>query len=323
MPPCRRLLTFGIQSFAMPDQITSSVIMIRPASFGYNAETAANNAFQQATDVAVTDLANRARAEFDGLVETLRREGIDVMVVEDTMDPAKPDAVFPNNWISLHQNGAVVTYPMFSRLRRLERRQDIIDRLAEDFHVGQRVHFESWEDNEAYLEGTGSMILDRQHRIAYACTSVRTDGELLRTWCAEMGYQPVLFDAVLHGQPIYHTNVMMAIGEGIAVICLEVIPEDQRERVILQLQRSGHDVVLLSATQVDEFAGNMLALRAGDGRQVMVMSTRAYRSLIPEQVEAIGRHARIVHADVSNIELAGGGSVRCMIAENFLPRIEK
>ncbi len=256
----------------MPHQITSSVVMIRPAAFGFNAETAANNAFQQAPDVAATALAGRARAEFDGLVDTLRREGIDVLVVEDTVDPAKPDAVFPNNWISLHQNGAVVTYPMYSR---------------------------------------------------YACTSVRTDADLLRSWCAEMGYQPVLFEAVLHGQPIYHTNVMMAIGEGIAVICLEVIPEDQRERVLLQLQRSGHEVVLLSARQVDEFAGNMLALRAGDGVQVMVMSTRAYRSLIPEQVEAIGRHARIVHADVSNIELAGGGSVRCMIAENFLPRIEK
>lgn len=307
----------------MPDQITSRVVMIRPAAFGYNAETAANNAFQQAPDVAAMDLANRARAEFDALVDTLRREGVHVTVFEDTMDPAKPDAVFPNNWISLHQNGAVVTYPMFSRLRRLERRPDIIDRLAEEFRVGQRIHFESWEENDVYLEGTGSMILDRQHRIAYACTSVRTDADLLRTWCAEMGYQPVLFEAVLHGQPIYHTNVMMAIGEGIAVICLEVIPEDQRERVMLQLQRTGHDVVLLSARQVDEFAGNMLALRAGDGAQIMVMSSRAFRSLIPEQVEAIGRHARIVHSDVAAIELAGGGSVRCMIAENFLPRMEK
>ena len=307
----------------MPDQITSHVVMIRPAAFGYNAETAANNAFQQAPDVAATDLANRARAEFDGLVDTLRREGIDVMVVEDTLDPAKPDAVFPNNWISLHQNGAVVTYPMFSRLRRLERRQDIIDRLAEEYTVGQRVHFESWEENEVYLEGTGSMILDRKHRIVYACTSVRTDADLLHTWCAEMGYKPVLFEAVLHGQPIYHTPVLMALGEGIAVIGLECNPEQQRERVLRQLQRSGHEAVLLSARQIDEFAGNMLALRAGDGRQVMVMSTRAYRSLIPEQVEAIGRHARIVHADVANIELAGGGSVRCMIAENFLPRIEK
>jgi len=317
------LLHTILSCFPMPAQITSSVLMIRPARFSFNTETAENNTFQQASMLNPAELAARAAMEFDLLVRTLRAEGVEVRVIEDTPDPPKPDAVFPNNWISFHESGLVVTYPMYSKLRRLERREDVIESLAADFEVRRRVHFESWEENEVFLEGTGSMILDRKHKIVYACRSIRTHTDLLDKWCEELGYKSVVFDAVLHGQPIYHTNVMMAMGEGLAVICLEVIPEDQQERVLGQLQMSGLQVVRLTAAQVDAFAGNMLALRAADGGQVMVMSSRAFRSLTLAQVDDIRKYARIIHSDVTAIEDAGGGSVRCMIAENFLPRIEK
>lgn len=304
----------------MAEQITSDVLMIRPACFGYNAETASNNAFQQMPSLVAEALAAEARTEFDGLVAALRAEGVRVTVADDTADPARPDAVFPNNWVSFHEDGAVITYPMFSPLRRLERREDILENLKRDYRVTRRLQLESWEKNERYLEGTGSLILDRQHKIVYACKSVRTDPVLVDHWCRETGYTAVVFDAVLHDQPVYHTNVIMAIGEGIAVFCAEVIPEEQREYVVLSLRKTGHALVLLSARQIDAFAGNMLALRAGDGQQIMVMSTSAFNSLIPEQREVIEQYARIVHRDVSAIEQAGGGSVRCMIAENFLPR---
>ncbi len=305
----------------MPAQTTSRVIMIRPSAFGFNVETAANNTFQHKPVEGQEAIRNKAVLEFDNLVSLLRHEGVEVRVIEDTVDPVKPDAVFPNNWISFHENGTVVTYPMFSPLRRQERREDMIKALEDDFIIRQRLALEFREGQEQFLEGTGSMVLDRVNHIAYACLSPRTDPNVLDQWCSMMGYTSVTFDAIFQGTPIYHTNVMMAIGDGVCVICLDVIPAFQREMVKNSLLTSGREVVELRPEQISTFAGNMLALHNTRGEQIMVMSKTAHESLDAMQRDTIERHARIVSSDVHTIETIGGGSVRCMIAENFLPRL--
>ncbi len=240
-------------------------------------------------------------------------------VIEDTVAPVKPDAVFPNNWISFHADGTVVTYPMYAPLRRQERREDVIENLADRFSILEKIELERHEQENVFLEGTGSMVLDRANRIAYACISQRTDPALLEKWCARMQYRPFTFHARYAGQDIYHTNVMMAIGEGIAVVALEVVEPSRQQALRDQLLTTGHEVVELTADQVGSFAGNMLALKNQRGEQLMVMSRSAYDSLTPVQRERIGRYARLLHSDVTTIETIGGGSVRCMIAENFLP----
>ena len=305
----------------MSAQTTSRVIMVRPSAFGFNVETAANNTFQHQPREGQDEIRNKAMTEFDHLVHLLRHEGVDVMVIEDSTLPVKPDAVFPNNWISFHENGTVVTYPMFSPLRRLERREDIVAGLANQFVVRQRLAMEYREAQHHYLEGTGSMVLDRVNHIAYACISPRTDMEVLNEWCTMMGYKAITFEAMYDQTPIYHTNVMMAIGDGVCVICMDVIEASRRKAVMEALQASGRDVVVLKPEQIGSFAGNMLALRTQSGEQIMVMSRTADLSLDQEQRAAIERHARIVSSDVHTIESIGGGSVRCMIAENFLPHL--
>lgn len=304
----------------MSEQTTSRVIMVRPSAFGFNVETAANNTFQHNPVEGQEEIRHKAIIEFDHLVSLLRQEGVEVHVIEDTPDPVKPDAVFPNNWISFHENGTVVTYPMFAPLRRLERREDVLDVLEVDAVIRQRLALEYREGQQQYLEGTGSMVLDRVNHVAYACLSPRTDPEVLAQWCKMMGYTSITFDAMYQGTPIYHTNVMMAIGDGVCVICLEVINTSQREAVMNALRASGRDVVELRPEQIGTFAGNMLALRNARGEQIMVMSKTAHESLDSSQRNAIERHARIVSSDVHTIETIGGGSVRCMIAENFLPK---
>lgn len=305
----------------MDRQTTTDLIMIRPAAFGFNAQTAENNTFQNKPNLEQAEIKQRVLKEFDGLVAKLRQEGVNVRVFDDTMDPLKPDAIFPNNWVSFHEDGRIVTYPMYSPLRRLERRNDILNKITEDFGFNEKIELEEYEDESRYLEGTGSMVLDREHKVAYACVSPRTDPLVIAKWCDIMGYEPFTFRAQYNGKDIYHTNVMMAIGEGIAVVGLDTVEEDKREGLVRLLRAGHHEIVLLTNAQIGSFAGNMLAVRNKKGEQLMVMSGSAFRSLLPEQVDTIEKHARIVSSDVDTIESIGGGSVRCMIAENFLPHI--
>ncbi len=294
--------------------------MIRPSSFGYNSETAENNTFQSRPEQGEeTNIADKAKKEFDDFVELLRREGIDVTVVKDNSEPRKPDAVFPNNWISFHSDGTVVTYPMFSGLRRNERRDDIIDQIDLKFEISNRLHFESFEKSRQYLEGTGSMVLDRSYKIAYACISDRTHRELLEKWCHKMDFTPHTFYAESNGKPIYHTNVMMAIASKVAVICLECVPGHTECLALKESLAENHTVVEITEEQVQSFAGNMLALKNRKGEELMVMSARALTSLTEEQKKEIEKYCRIISAPINTIEDIGGGSVRCMIAEIFLP----
>ncbi len=303
----------------MANQTTSRIIMVRPAAFGYNAETAANNTFQHVPEADQEVVKALAIKEFDRLTEMLIAEGVDVHIIQDTTSPATPDAIFPNNWISFHEDGTVVTYPMFAHLRRLERREEVISDLNQEYQILQRLDFEQYEAQDLFLEGTGSMVLDRANKFAYACISPRTDPSILAKWCAMMDYTPFSFIAMYGGQEIYHTNVMMAIGDGVSVVCLDVIEFPRQEELYNHLSSFGREVVKLRKDQIDSFAGNMLAIRNSKGEQLMVMSRSAHQSLDTVQIEAISRHARIISSDVHTIETIGGGSVRCMIAENFLP----
>ena len=301
------------------EQVTSHVMMIRPSAFGYNAETAENNVFQTKPDAATEEIIAQAKKEFDGFVGLLRYEGIDVTVIDDTQLPGKPDAVFPNNWVSFHSDGTVVTYPMYSKLRREERREDVIEQLSAKFNIRQREHFEFFEKDDQYLEGTGSMVLDRANMIAYACISDRTDRELLEDWCDRMGFTPHTFYAESNGKAIYHTNVMMAIGSRVAVVCLECLPNKAERLALRDSLAKDHEVVEITDEQVQSFAGNMLALKNNKGEELMVMSSRAHESLTDAQIKMIEKYSRIVSAPIDTIENIGGGSARCMIAEIFLP----
>lgn len=300
-------------------QVTSHVLMIRPASFGYNEETALNNTFQtRPPDSQAEKILQNAVQEFDAFVEVLRNEGVDVTVIGDHTNPRKPDAVFPNNWISFHEEGTIITYPMYSKLRRNERREDIIQHIRERFQVSAKINFESSEAHHQYLEGTGSLVLDRVHRIAYACISDRTNNELVDDWCRKMNYTPHTFYAESNGKAIYHTNVMMAIATEISIACFECIP-DPAERTDLQKSLEEHrEVIEISEKQMQSFAGNMLALKSKSGDELMVMSSRAFQSLTDFQKRQIEKHCRIVTAPIPTIEDVGGGSARCMIAEVFL-----
>ena len=305
-------------------QLTSSVMMIRPVRFESNPLTAASNRFQGKTDSnsAAAQQAAAAR-EFDTLVSALRDAGIEVIVIDDTREPHTPDAIFPNNWISMHADGRVVLYPMEAENRRTERRMDIVDHLGSDHgrQITELVDLSAHENSGHYLEGTGSMVLDRVNRVAYACVSTRTHLDPLGDFAQRMGYDVVAFEAVdSGGVPIYHTNVLMNVGEKVAVICDEAIPrEDQREAVLARLRETGHEVVLLSYAQLDAFAGNMLELRNNDGERVLAMSQQAYDSLDKEQRAVLAANGRIVSVAISNIESSAGGSVRCMLAEVHLP----
>ena len=300
------------------------VLMIRPARFESNPLTAASNRFQGKTGASPAEQQAAAVREFDGLASALREAGIDVAVVEDTPEPHTPDSIFPNNWISMHADGRVVLYPMEAENRRTERRTDIIEHLhdALGMQVTEVVDLTAHEEQGHYLEGTGSMVLDRENRVAYACLSSRTHFDALGDFAQRMGYEVVAFDAVdSDGVPIYHTNVLMNIGEKLAVICDEAIPrDDQREAVLARLRDTGHEVIALSYEQLNAFAGNMLELRNADGERVTAMSQQAYESLSPEQRERFAANGHVVAAPIDNIEQSAGGSVRCMLAEVHLPQ---
>lgn len=300
-------------------QTTSHVLMVRPWSFFSNPETAVTNAFQSTdhTD-AVTP---QAKAEFDRMVEKLSALGVTVTVVQDTSEPLTPDAVFPNNWISTHADGTVITYPMQPANRRTERREDVVAALSTEygFETRRRLDLSSLEAQEIFLEGTGSLVLDRVHRRAYACYSPRTHEEALRQFCSEMKYEAVGFHAAgADGTPVYHTNVLMCVGTGFIVVCLESIKDDQRDRLRRTMSQD-HDVIAISLEQMSAFAGNMLELEDADGRALVVMSQTAHDSLTEQQQARLAGYGDIVALAIPTIETAGG-SVRCMLAEIFLPR---
>jgi hypothetical protein len=298
--------------------------MVRPANFGFNPQTAASNAFQQVPSVAgATEIQGLALGEFDGLAKALQRAGVDVLVASDTVLPAKPDAIFPNNWVSFHFDGAVTLYPMLAPNRRWERREDILEQVVHEggFRVLRTFDLTHREAEGKFLEGTGSLVLDRPHRVAYASLSPRTDLDVLGEFAQLLDYELVTFEGQgAAAQPVYHTNVVMAIGTRFAVVCGEAIVEPlHRDAVFNKLRAAGHDVVDISLRQMLEFAGNLLELAAAAG-PVIALSTTAWRSLDPAQRRILESHAEVVPAAIPTIERIGGGGVRCMLAEIHLPK---
>lgn len=293
--------------------------MIRPVQFGFNAQTAVNNAFQ--LESAQEGVHDRALQEFDRFVDLLRNNGVDVVTVDDSTEPHTPDSIFPNNWVSFHDDGRMILFPMYAENRRLERKPAVIDSIRERFVVNNVIDLTGFENNQQFLEGTGSMVLDRDSKIAYACLSPRTDEVLLDQFCRLMHYRKVAFVAVDdQGRPIYHTNVMMCVGDRYVVICLEAIPSlDDRSRVLATIVDSGKEVIDISLAQMNHFAGNMLQVSNTNGEKLLVMSSQAYASLTVAQRQSLEHYNRILHAPLDTIEANGGGSARCMMAEIHLP----
>ena len=300
-------------------QTTSHILMIRPVNFGYNAETAVNNAFQVAG--MDTEAQKKALREFDDFVSVLRSNGVDVTVVQDTPEPHTPDSIFPNNWISFHNDGTVIFYPMYAANRRLERKQHVIDTVRSLFEIKSQIDLSSYESKNIFLEGTGSMVLDRDNKIAYACLSPRTDKKVLEDFCKQTGFKPVSFRAVdSKGREIYHTNVMMCVADHYVVICLESIDDKtERENVTTAITGSGKEIIEISFDQMNHFAGNMLQVENVSGQKLLVMSSQAFRSLTKQQVDKLSSYNNIIHSPLVTIETNGGGSARCMMAEVHLP----
>lgn len=305
----------------MPRQSPHSLLMIRPAAFGYNAQTAASNSFQFSPDIDDELIHKKAVAEFDVMVDTLKGEGITVHVVDDTKSSVTPDAIFPNNWFSTHQNGEVVLYPMEAKNRRLERRDDVIQLLKENYCVNSETNLSAYERDGKYLEGTGSIVFDHIGKKAYACKSSRTDEMLLIELCEKLEYTPVIFDAVdQHGDSIYHTNVMMCVASEFAIICIESINEGDQENVINHLQMDGKQLIAIGLEQMNSFAGNMLEVENNNEERFLVMSTNAFQSLVNGQINAITKSVDMITVDIPTIEQYGGGGVRCMMAGIHLPK---
>lgn len=300
-------------------QTTAHILMIRPVRFEYNAQTAVNNRFQTAShDQSVS---SKAMQEFDAFVSELRRHQIDVTVVQDTPEPHTPDSVFPNNWISFHDDGTICLFPMFAENRRAERKQQVLDVIHEKFEIKNTIDFSRYESENIFLEGTGSMVLDRDNKIVYACLSQRTHLLLLSQFAETFKYKLISFHSVdEQDQPIYHTNVMMCVAEEYVVICLDSIPDPaEKEKVIQTIKDSAKEIVDVSFKQIAHFAGNMLQVRNTEGKKYLVMSTQAYKSLTEQQLAKLQSYNDIIHSDIGSIETNGGGSARCMMAEIFLP----
>ncbi len=307
-------------------QFAHAVMMVRPASFGFNPQTAADNHYQrQLTGVSAAQSARQAVVEFDAMVTELRANNIRVVVIEDTPEPVTADAVFPNNWISLHADGSVVMYPMLAPIRRLERRDDVLDQLREEgFVVADLVNLTAGESREEFLEGTGVLVLDHEARLAYCAISKRADEGLLKQWCERFGYRPVAFvarqTAAGSRQPIYHTNVMMSVADQFVVICLDAIDDaEQRAEVVAAVNHSGKTLVEITEQQVEQFAGNCLQVGTRDGKPVLVLSQSAHDALTHDQRHTIEQFCPLLPVSIPTIETLGGGSARCMLAEIFLP----
>ena len=298
----------------------SHILMIRPVNFSFNEQTAVNNAFQ--VNDPSRDIQQKSRKEFDDLVLLLRKHKIGVTVLEDTEEPYTPDSIFPNNWFSSHENGTVVLYPMFAENRRLERKPHIIEKLKEEFVVKEIKDYSYFEKDESFLEGTGSMVLDRENKIAYACLSARTDKKVFQKVCNDAGYAPVSFHAVdNNGTEIYHTNVMMCVAHSFCVICMDCIHSREEQSALIHYFKQTHkEIVTITMDQMAHFAGNMLQVQNEEGQLYLVMSTQAYQSLTADQIEKISLYSEILHSDLFTIEKAGGGSARCMMAEIYLPQ---
>lgn len=303
-------------------QTTSTVLMVRPANFAFNPDTAGNNPFQH-DDLPALQVQRQALGEFDRYLSALRARGVEVLVVQDTAEPHTPDSIFPNNGFSTHADGTLVLYPMQGRNRRLERGKPILQAL-EGLRIDTRIDLTAHEQQERFLEGTGSLVLDREARIAYACRSIRTHEALLDEFANRLGYRVVAFDAVdRQGVPIYHTNVMMSVGSHLALVCLVSLPDlAQREALRSSLQASGKQVMELSRGQLERFAGNMLELHDAAGQPLLVMSHSAWHALDDAQRELIESLTNPLVVDIATIERVGGGSARCMLAEIHLPRLE-
>ncbi|WP_046745072.1 citrulline utilization hydrolase CtlX [Kordia zhangzhouensis] len=308
-------------------QITNTILMVRPVAFRMNEQTAVNNYYQQEIDsLKPNTIQSKAQEEFDAYVEKLRGIGVNVIVIQDTEEPDTPDSIFPNNWVSFHQTGNVALYPMFAENRRLERREDVFEILEEHgFYIKDVIDYTSAEEEDVFLEGTGSMTLDRVHRKAYCALSPRADESLFIEFCEDFEYTPVVFTAyqTVEGQrkEIYHTNVMMCLAETFAVICLECIDDKkEREAVKKHLKEDGKEIITITEAQVEKFAGNMLQVKGNDNQAYLVMSASAYGSLTDSQIKTIENHCNILYSDIETIETCGGGSARCMMAEVFLPK---
>lgn len=299
-------------------QSTNNILLIRPANFGFNEITAASNRFQKKKEFDKQEVL----AEFDTFVERLKEQGVNVFVFNDTPEPPKYDAIFPDNWISFHTDGTVVLYPM-SEGRQNERRQDIIEKLKEDFKIEKVIDFSEYERQGKFLEGSGSIISDHENKINYACLSPRTDKELFEKVSQTLGYQPVSFTAVdSEGQEIFHTNIMMSVGRGFSVICLESIKDEAERKVVIEsLRRTGKEIVDISLAQMNNFACNMLVVLTNRNKTLLVLSESAFKALSGEQKSTLGKYCELFPLSIPTIEAVGGGSARCMIAEIFLPEV--
>lgn len=300
-------------------QTTAHILMIRPVNFAFNPETAESNVFQLKQED--ENVQERAVKEFDDFVKMLSAHEVDVTVVEDTPQPYTPDSIFPNNWISFHEDGTVMLYPMFASRRRMERKSNVLNIVAEKFCISKITDLSIFENENSFLEGTGSMILDRENKIVYACLSNRTHTNVLDAFIKEMGYRAVIFNSLDENNvAIYHTNVMMCVTQQYVVICLESI-SDVEERKMLEetIINSGKEIIAITYHQLNQFAGNMLQVQNKLGEKFLVMSTRAYESLSKEQTARLSTYNTIIHSPIPTIERNGGGSARCMMAEIFLP----
>ena len=304
-------------------QITKNILMIEPVSFNYNAETALNNYFQKSDiNFSKSQIQKKALEEFNNFVKLLRSKQVNVHVIKDTIHPLTPDSIFPNNWISFHSNGEVLLYPMFANNRRLERRRDIIKKLQNEYLVSEVKSLVHYEDKSIFLEGTGSMILDRINKICYASISLRTNKSIVLDFCDQLNYKPVLFNSFqdVDGKrlPIYHTNVMMCVASDFAIVCLDAIDsQDEKNSVINSLITTNKEIIQISELQANKFAGNMLQVQ-GD-KKYLIMSESAFNILSEKQIQKIESYCSILYSDLKTIEKFGGGSARCMMAEIFLP----
>lgn len=307
-------------------QITNSILMIRPVNFRMNEETAVNNYFQKSIEEENEAITIKAQKEFDTFVSKLRKVGVEVIVVDDIKENDTPDSIFPNNWVSFHENGNIGLYPMFAENRRRERREDILASLEEKgFTINNILDYTAGEDENVFLEGTGSLLLDRANEKAYCALSERANEDLFIEFCEDFEYMPVVFTAnqTVNGErkAIYHTNVMMCLAENFAVICLDTIDDKkERKKLIASLKEDGKEIISITEAQMHNFAGNMLQVKGAFDKKYLVMSASAHNSLNAKQVDAIKKHCEILSSDLETIETLGGGSARCMMAEVFLPK---
>ena len=300
-------------------QYSSRIFMVRPAHFAFNEQTAGSNAFQNIPQDC-TDIQSKVEVEFDAAVAALRQAGVDVWVIEDTGDAIKPDAIFPNNWISTHEEGTIVLYPMLTPNRRAERRIDVVEYLKANNSVKRVLDLSHYESSNAFLEGTGSIVFDHEARIAYACLSPRTHLTVLQDLCQQINYKPIVFHSTdEQGQDVYHTNVIMGVAKGFVVVCLESVKnEAERDLLVNSIKDSGKEIVAISFAQVKSFGANVLAVSNKEDKQFLALSASAHLSFTQKQIEAIEQYATLLPISIPTIEQIGGGSLRCMLAQNFL-----